>query len=104
MAEPAVRPQKLGYEGASHAKVYEAENVVPQRKAVIKSVDMPEDMQHDVVDCACRALDKVIIGKMNYNSFLKNQYFTACVLTELSFLLITSHFTALFIVSMELKR
>ncbi len=58
--QPAVKPQKPGYEGASHGKVYEVENAVPQRKAVIKSVDMPEDMQHDVVDCACRALDKVI--------------------------------------------
>ncbi len=58
--QPAVRSQKPGYEGASHGKVYDGENGVPQRKAVIKSVDMSEDMQHSVVDCACRALDKVM--------------------------------------------
>ncbi len=75
--QPAFRPQKPGYEGASHGKLDDGENAVPQRKAVIKSVDMSEDMQHDVVDCACRALDKVMRKKMN-SSFQGTALFSLC--------------------------
>ncbi len=63
--QPAVRTQKPGYE-TLHGKAYDGENGVPQRKAVIKSVDMSEDMQHEVVDCACRALDKVMRKKCEF--------------------------------------
>ena len=34
-----------------------------ERKAVIKNVDMSEDMQTDAVDCATQALEKYSIEK-----------------------------------------
>jgi dynein light chain LC8-type len=34
------------------------------RKAVIKSADMSEDMQQDAVDCASQALEKYNIEKV----------------------------------------
>ena len=36
-----------------------------QRKAVIKNVDMSEDMQQDAVDCASQALSKYNIEKVS---------------------------------------
>lgn len=36
-----------------------------ERKAVIKSADMSEDMQQDAVDCASQALEKYNIEKVN---------------------------------------
>jgi Dynein light chain type 1 len=35
-----------------------------ERKAVIKSADMSEDMQQDAVDCASQALEKYNIEKV----------------------------------------
>ena len=35
-----------------------------QRKAVIKSADMAEDMQQDAVDCATQAMSKFNIEKV----------------------------------------
>ena len=37
-----------------------------ERKAVIKSADMSEDMQQDAVDCASQALEKYNIEKVCY--------------------------------------
>jgi hypothetical protein len=37
-----------------------------ERKAVIKSADMSEDMQQDAVDCASQALEKYNIEKVTY--------------------------------------
>ena len=37
-----------------------------ERKAVIKSADMSEDMQQDAVDCASQALEKYNIEKVFY--------------------------------------
>jgi hypothetical protein len=35
-----------------------------ERKAVIKSADMSEDMQQDAVDCASQALEKYNVEKV----------------------------------------
>lgn len=39
-----------------------------ERKAVIKSADMSEDMQQDAVDCASQALEKYNIEKVSGSS------------------------------------
>jgi dynein light chain LC8-type len=36
-----------------------------ERKAVIKSADMSEDMQQDAVDCASQALEKYNVEKVS---------------------------------------
>ena len=42
-----------------------------ERKAVIKSADMAEDMQQDAVDCASQALEKYNIEKVRWiNGYL----------------------------------
>jgi dynein light chain LC8-type len=47
--------------------------IMSERKAVIKSADMTEDMQQDVVDCASQALEKYNIEK-DIAAFIKKEF------------------------------
>jgi hypothetical protein len=49
-----------------------------ERKAVIKSADMAEDMQQDAVDCASQALEKYNIEKVLQDLFLPVSMTCAC--------------------------
>ena len=45
-----------------------------ERKAVIKSADMSEDMQQDAVDCASQALEKYNIEKVSFSSHIPARF------------------------------
>ena len=47
--------------------------IMSERKAVIKSADMAEDMQQDAVDCATQALEKYNIEK-DIAAFIKKEF------------------------------
>ncbi|GAA51243.1 Dynein light chain LC6, flagellar outer arm [Clonorchis sinensis] len=46
---------------------------MPERKAIIKSADMPEDMQQEAADCSGEALDKFNIEK-DIAAYIKKEF------------------------------
>ncbi|KAI1903249.1 hypothetical protein AGOR_G00025270 [Albula goreensis] len=50
-----------------------AEDIMADRKAVIKNADMSEDMQQDAVDCATQAMEKFNIEK-DIAAYIKKEF------------------------------